>query len=135
MPNPRNPKNWCSICGKFCKNNPNGLCSFHYRLKELQVYGETYHIDSFTSTHDRHKYQNVRNHAHRVMALHLVPKVCKACGYNKYVELCHIKGIATFNKNTKLSVVNHLDNLVYLCPTHHWELDNGQLKVGLPDGN
>jgi predicted restriction endonuclease len=28
-----------------------------------------------------------------------------------------------------LSEVNDLSNLVYLCPNHHWELDNGIIKL------
>lgn len=120
----RNPKNYCLICSERCKNNPANLCSLHYRIKEANDYGDEYSIDSFKSTNSRHRYQNVRNHAHRVVDLLDRKRECSVCGYSKYVELCHIKGISTYDSSTKLSIVNHPDNLIYLCPNHHWELDN-----------
>ena len=49
---------------------------------------------------------------------------CSRCPYSKHVEVAHIKAIASFSEDTLLSVVNHPDNLVVLCPNCHWELDN-----------
>lgn len=82
-------------------------------------------IKEFSSTFARHRYQKIRNHAHRVMKLSKTIKICKLCGYSKHAELCHIKSISTFPEDTPLSIVNHPNNLAYLCPTHHWELDSG----------
>lgn len=56
-------------------------------------------------------------------------KVCKACNYDKHVEICHIKPISEFDENTKIEVVNAKENLVALCPNCHWELDHGLLKL------
>jgi hypothetical protein len=53
-----------------------------------------------------------------------LPKCCAKCGYDKHYEVCHRKPIANFPSSTPVSVVNHLSNLVALCPNHHWELDN-----------
>lgn len=52
---------------------------------------------------------------------------CVVCGYNKHIEVAHIKSVSSFDKDTKLCDVNSLKNLVGLCPTHHWELDNNKL--------
>lgn len=79
--------------------------------------------------HRRHVYQGVRNHAHRVADREGLPKICAVCGYSKHVELSHVKGISTFDGSTKLSVVNHISNLSYLCPNHHWEHDHAQEEV------
>lgn len=49
------------------------------------------------------------------------------CGYDRHVDICHKRDIADFPDNTLLKTVNHIDNLVALCPTHHWEFDNGYL--------
>jgi predicted restriction endonuclease len=54
-------------------------------------------------------------------------KVCAICGYSNHVELCHIKSIAHFSETAALEEINSLSNLIYLCPNHHWELDNGLL--------
>ncbi len=54
---------------------------------------------------------------------------CLNCGYSKHVEICHIKPISSFDRNTTISQVNDINNLVALCPNCHWELDNGFLKL------
>ena len=53
-----------------------------------------------------------------------VPKYCKNCGYDKHVEVCHIKSISEFDKTSLISEINSLDNLIYLCPNCHWEYDH-----------
>ena len=49
---------------------------------------------------------------------------CERCGYDKHVEVCHIKPISEHSLNTKISVINHESNLLILCPNCHWEQDN-----------
>jgi len=53
-----------------------------------------------------------------------LPKSCFVCGYDKHFEVCHIKAISSFSEETTISEINSLENLVALCPNHHWELDN-----------
>jgi hypothetical protein len=74
-------------------------------------------------------YQSIRNNAKAVMKWNNIEKKCNICGYNKHVEVCHIMAITTFSINTTLDIVNSNSNLIYLCPNHHWELDNGILKL------
>ena len=50
---------------------------------------------------------------------------CARCGYNKHVEVCHIKPIKDFNDDTLVSIINNEHNLIELCPNCHWEFDNG----------
>ena len=57
------------------------------------------------------------------------PQVCISCGYDKHVEVCHIKGISSFSPDTLISVVNAPDNLALLCPNCHWEFDKGLLAL------
>ena len=54
-------------------------------------------------------------------------KSCQNCGYNKHVEICHVKAIKDFSLETLISEVNDLNNLVGLCPNCHWKFDNGIL--------
>lgn len=77
----------------------------------------------------KNRYQEIRNHAHRVADFHNLEKKCPYCGYQNHFDLCHIKSIGDFDKNTKLFIVNHVDNLIYLCKNHHWDLDNGFLTI------
>jgi len=49
---------------------------------------------------------------------------CQKCGYDKHVEVCHIKPISAFNLEDSIEQVNSWDNLLILCPNCHWEHDN-----------
>ena len=51
-------------------------------------------------------------------------KCCIKCGYEKHIEVCHVKGVSEFSDNTIISEINNIDNLIALCPNHHWEFDN-----------
>lgn len=82
------------------------------------------HAVKYPPTSSRGKYHNIRINARKVMKEANIAKVCKKCGYDKYVEACHIKAICDFAPSALISEINSLDNLMYLCPNHHWELDN-----------
>ena len=56
-------------------------------------------------------------------------RICVNCGYNKHVEVCHIKGVQDFPDNSSLHEINKIENLMYLCPNCHWEFDNGLLSI------
>jgi hypothetical protein len=61
----------------------------------------------------------------------LLTKPCMICGYNKHVELHHIRPISDFPDDTLLGEVNHPDNVVQLCPNCHWEVESGLLNLKL----
>lgn len=54
--------------------------------------------------------------------------LCEYCGYSKIVECCHLKPITSFSLDTKIEEVNDLDNLLFMCPNHHWEMEHLGLK-------
>lgn len=72
---------------------------------------------------------DIRSDACRVYENSTKPKHCLICGYSKHYEVCHIKAVSDFDKDTPITVINHIDNLVALCPNHHWEFDNGLLNI------
>ena len=57
------------------------------------------------------------------------PQHCVVCGYDKTYEVAHIKAVSDFDDDTLVSEINSVDNLIALCPNHHWEFDHGQLDV------
>lgn len=57
------------------------------------------------------------------------PKYCINCGYKKHYEVCHVQAIMDFPPETPVTEINQLKNLVALCPTCHWELDNDLLTI------
>ena len=49
---------------------------------------------------------------------------CEQCGWKHHVEVCHIKSISDFSKDTVVSVINDRSNLKLLCPNCHWLFDH-----------
>ena len=56
-------------------------------------------------------------------------KECLVCKYSNHVEVAHVKAVSKFSDDTLVSEMNDLQNLMYLCPNHHWEYDNGKLSL------
>ena len=56
-------------------------------------------------------------------------RICKACGYSHYIEVCHIRPVSEFPRETLISEINDISNLVGLCPNCHWEFDHGILLL------
>lgn len=56
---------------------------------------------------------------------------CLICGYTNFVEVAHIKPVASFSDNTLMSEINSISNLIYLCPNHHKEFDRGLLDINI----
>ena len=50
---------------------------------------------------------------------------CEACGYDTHVVIHHKKSISSHSDDTSIAEINKLDNLMCLCPNHHWEIHNG----------
>ena len=44
---------------------------------------------------------------------------CLACGYDTHVEIAHIKAVSEFDGDCYMEEINHIDNLMALCPNHH----------------
>lgn len=124
----RQKKIWlCQYCrGKVSKNK--NVCKLCYcKNKVLKSKSKT--IGLFKNREPRHRYQNVRHHAHQIANLHNLPKRCIKCGYDIHVELCHVIDICKFPNTATLGKVNSINNLVYLCRNHHWELGNGLFSI------
>jgi hypothetical protein len=52
-------------------------------------------------------------------------KKCLICGYDKFVEVAHLKPICDFDEDDLMSEVNASENLEWFCPNHHIELHRG----------
>ncbi|MBI4673561.1 MAG: HNH endonuclease [Chloroflexi bacterium] len=76
-------------------------------------------------------YRTVRALARRIYNDSGRPLACAICGYSDHIEICHIKAISSFDKKTRIREVNRLENLVALCPNHHWEFDRGRIDLEL----
>jgi hypothetical protein len=57
------------------------------------------------------------------------PKHCTKCSWSTHYEICHIKPIGDFDDSSTIAEINHIDNLVALCPNCHWAFDHGHLQL------
>lgn len=111
----------CNVngCENITHNNRSLLCEYHYELKYgLKTKGELICTSSKASA-----YSHIRSKA-RTKHKNLLSLGCARCGYDKHVELCHIKGISEFDDTVCESVINDIYNVIQLCPNCHWEFDN-----------
>ena len=71
----------------------------------------------------------IRKGAEKVFSESGKPLVCAVCGYDHHVEIAHIRSVSDFPGDALISDINSEDNLIALCPNHHWEYDHGILKL------
>ena len=68
----------------------------------------------------------IRKHAVKTYNESSKPKYCYICGYSNHYDVVHIKSVSSFSDDSKLQDIN---NLIALCPNHHWEYDNSILEL------
>ena len=130
----RKIKRTCSKCNSIVRNYRSTLCQKHWdeysewdknnrRSKTLQEL-----IEKRSNLHRSSAYADVRNFA-RFDHKDMLSKPCSNCGYDKHVELCHIKPISEFPLEATINDVNAASNVIQLCPNCHWEFDNGLLTL------
>lgn len=121
----RSKEGVCSVCHisipaalKYCEE-----CSPNKKYKTL---GDV--IVSHLKKYD-HKtaniYNGIRSRARSVAYFHK-PRICERCGYNKHTQVSHKKPISDFSMDANIdNEINHINNLLVLCPNCHWEHDHG----------
>jgi len=129
----RKPKGYCRVCNdpiasrkKYCEkcitNKP------ETNKISLESLGKI----AIKEFHYKYKYQiyaRIREHARTKYRESSLPKYCVKCGYDKHYEVCHIKPIRSFPKETIVNDINQLSNLISLCRNCHWELDHNLWEI------
>lgn len=126
----RNKKNYtCKICSKDTGSYRKSYCSIdcdptktNYSKVTIGDIKKKY--KTFWESH-----AVIRDHSRRSYKNAISDHSCQSCGYDKHIEVCHIKSLASFPDETTIDIVNSLDNLIGLCPNCHWEYDKGLLKM------
>lgn len=82
---------------------------------------------------DRKNYQSyrsaIRKLAESAYKASGKPCCCAKCGYSTHIEIAHIKAVSDFDDSATIAEINSINNLIALCPNHHWEYDHGILKL------
>ena len=150
--NPKKPrrikKRYCSACGSVFippKNHPNRLrCNIccnknkYYKKSNRPRHGVyiSPNIENMTKGELfalRKSWQSARSAItkHAIVTYRTSKKTqkCYICGYSKHFHVCHKRAVSDFSDSTLIKNINALSNLRALCPNHHWEFDNGLLKL------
>lgn len=123
----RQPEGSCRTCGVgiITRKTWCDACQPATKKKTLGEYRER---TSVQGKHPSWVHSHVRQFC-RSWNKDLITKPCANCGYDKHVELCHIKAVSSFPDSALLEEVNHPDNVIQLCRNCHWEFDNGILNL------
>lgn len=125
-------KNVCKSCGGFirygrvrCRNcvSENSDKVLNYTLGQIK---ELYKDKTNMAVAAK-----IRGYGKTIYDRSNMPKKCVVCGYNKHYEVCHIKSVKSFSDDTTMREIHNLNNLIALCPNHHWEFDNGIIFIDL----
>jgi len=111
---------YCNNCRLEIKENKESL-----KFKTIEEYQS---LPSVINKHPSWKNSHIRN-LNRSWNSYMTLLPCAVCGYSLHVELCHIKAINQFPKTALLGEVNSPFNIIQLCRNHHWEFDNGLIKI------
>lgn len=128
------PQGSCKLCKKqismsrkYCK---------HCRSAGLIIDGLKVCWENITKKQFKQKFKDIHQFNARVRSLarekykkNNKNLPCLSCGYNKHIEVCHIKPVKDFSDNISIDEINNIDNLIGLCPNCHWELDHNLLKI------
>lgn len=132
----RKPTRKCIWCDDIV------MSSRHSRCKECQEkYLKTRreHIEQLTLAEARRDHWPIKNKFDYIRVntryhfKDLAAKPCYICGYDKHVELCHIRPIVDFPDDAKIKEINCYGNIIPLCRNHHWELDHEMIDRSLID--
>lgn len=106
----------CNKCEEFVHSDL--LCKNHYNEYMNQV------DTNKASLKENSSPSRIRSF-NRTWNQDLILQGCLKCNYSRHVELAHIKAIKDFNSQATLGEINNKNNVIPLCPTCHWEFDNG----------
>lgn len=124
----------CSICNtnisgknKYCELCKSQKIPSSYNCTKKEMFDKCKNWQSART--------QIRKHAKLIFNNYIKTNKCSICNYSKHIEICHIKPVKDFSDNCLLSQINNPNNLVALCPNHHWEFDNGFLILEAPETN
>lgn len=128
------PTKACDACGSLIRlraHKGGYRVRKHCDLCKIQVREERSPILNLTKKELRKRYSGTTNyhsvlraHSRKTYANSKKPRTCAKCGYSTFVQVCHLRDVSDFPDTAFVKEINHIDNLVALCPTHHWELDH-----------
>lgn len=121
---------YCEYCNNINNRPTSPFCS----QKCSTIYNNKDKIKADLSTENSisgNRYPKISSNA-RVLMNHYkegIDRKCENCGYDKYLEVAHIKAVSEFSDNDLVLEINGENNLMDLCPNCHKEYDNNLLTL------
>jgi len=119
-------EHYCKECGanipratRFVRRTKCDDCSKNNVDWTQVTYGETKAKRNY-QVHSR-----IRDLARATYKKSEKPLACEECGYDTHVVIHHKKAIGEHEDSTTITEINDMENLMCLCPNHHWEIHNG----------
>lgn len=125
----------CKTLSSNVKNAIKKRCSMLGIELNIAFNSETYVLNKTKAElfNKRKNWQSARTaiqkNARKIFYAYNNSPKCAICGYDKHVEIAHIKAVSDFSDETTIREINSINNLIGLCPNHHWEYDNGIIKI------
>jgi HNH endonuclease len=119
----KNPRRFCKCGRKISFSNKRGMCRWCFsKSRTLNRSKESFFKEGKNWQAAR---SSIRRHAYKVyFEVYKKPYKCAKCDYTFYVEVAHKKSVSEFPMDATLEEINSIDNLIGLCPNHHWEFDH-----------
>lgn len=126
----------CPNCGnqksnhaEYCRACQTRFNSESILNRELGYYIGYEHRKSYTAR----RCVDIRKSARKIMESNTsIEKVCAICHNHEFdsiLEVHHIKSICSFDPHTKISAINDIKNLIWLCPNHHRMVEIGEITL------
>ena len=117
----------CSRCSTLLiKNQGKKLCSDCKNTKNIQKLTLQEAKERYSNIHNRHSC--IVQYSRKIYNASNKPKFCIICQYKIHYDVCHIKAINLFEESTLISEINNIDNLIAVCPNHHWEYNHKMMS-------
>ena len=113
------------FCSRQCSLAHHNKLRSIVSLNDCQV--TTEQLQSSGKTNQQIRGIITSNNRQRNRELKKLP--CIVCGYTKHVQLAHVRPVHTFSSSATLREINAKDNVIPLCPNHHWEYDHDLLEL------
>lgn len=126
----------CVVCQKPVDKTPRKFCqscindgwvnTWPDKPVLLRTLGEELSLNPYKGANRYNRIRAILRYSY--LSKNKEPK-CSVCGYSRHIELCHKIPIRDFSLESLIKDINHPDNVLTLCPNHHWEFDNGLIKL------
>lgn len=117
----------CSVCGERITSRATKCKQCIYA--DTSVASSTKKELRLRRSHYNSSRAAIRRHASDIYGQSDKPRCCAICGYETHIDVCHIRPVSDFSGDATITEINDPDNLIALCPNHHWEYDHGLLAL------